>query len=95
MGRLGAITITAVLSGVFLAGCGAPESGTVTKKDYDSAWTQMVTNCHPVGKTQVCNTTPIYHPEHWQLRLKNGTKEGWRSVSETEYNKYKVGDQYP
>lgn len=86
-------TPAAVLLLLALAGCGGIESGEVTAKDHDAAWTQMVTNCG--GKPVTCRTYPIYHPERWKLRLRAGDEAGWHGVSEAEYGAYEVGEWYP
>lgn len=78
---------------IVLAGCANLDSGTVIDKDHDAAWTQWITHCS--GKPVVCTNTPVYHPEKWSLYLRDGSTKDWKTVSEAEYNKYSVGDQYP
>ena len=66
-----------------LAGCGGNGTrvGTITKKEYEAAWTehwtymQPHTQCYGYGKTQSCSTyymyipMTTYHPDHWDFKL--------------------------
>jgi hypothetical protein len=90
-----------------LAGCSTIKSGTVTDKDYTAPWVQIMPGtsgrqeCYGTGTTRTCTyipgtpSYPVYHSADWELRLKNSREEGWREVSESEYNRYEVGQQYP
>jgi len=37
----------------------------------------------------------VHHPEKWELCIRDGGKQGCKSVSHTTYDKYAVGQQYP
>lgn len=36
-----------------------------------------------------------YDGPHWKLKLRNADDEGWHSVTEREYQSYKIGEHYP
>lgn len=92
--RAGAV----VLATLALVGCSAPTSGTIQDKDYQEGyyWTQFV--CSGYSAQGVCTVqVPIqqYSPPRWSFDLYQSEDEhGWRSVSETTYNAYEVGDYY-
>lgn len=95
----------AVLIAVITSGCSTIKSGTVTDKDFTPAWMQWMPGTPPpsscTGSPIRCTTTPgtpgypIFHSDEWELRLKNSNDEGWREVSQGEYDRYKVGEHYP
>lgn len=64
------------------------DHGVVTDKTHRSAWTQW-TYC---GKG--CYI-PIHHQESWTLHLRDSDQTGDHDVTETEYNRYEIGDPYP
>lgn len=73
-----------------------PDSGTVTARRYNPAWTSTTTWCHTAGKTTVCTPETDYHAECWQIvyRAANG-RTGYACVPEREYSTYQPGDHYP
>lgn len=82
---------------VGLTAC-APSKGTVTEKDYDSAysyWQAGSTTCS--GTPTRCTTTPgyvVYVPESYDLLIVNGDDKGWVGVSQRTYDSTNVGDYY-
>jgi hypothetical protein len=79
------LTIVAV---ALLAACGAPSQGVVVGKDYSPAYS--TTQCNLVGKVTVCS--PTYWPERYDLKIRSGEDEGWRSVDPETYRTTSVGD---
>ncbi|MBQ8687963.1 MAG: hypothetical protein IJ512_05390 [Ruminococcus sp.] len=72
------------------------DEGLVIDKDYDSAYTSIVSCSNGSGGTYF---QTVYHPESYQFLLE-GEKDGetvscWISVPESEYDKYNIGDYYP
>jgi hypothetical protein len=88
-----------------LAACGnPPERGTVIDHSFTPAWIQYIpgtTMCS--GNPPSCTTMPpqiIPWPDSWKLKLKNTAKdgrddEGWREVSQSEYEHCDIGAVYP
>lgn len=72
------------------------DEGVIVDKDYDSAYTSIVSHSNGNGGTYLHT---VYHPESYQFKLegeKNGeTASCWITVPESEYEKYNVGDYYP
>jgi hypothetical protein len=87
--------LSIIVAALVLAGCGWHGSGTVSQKDHDSAWVQITTTCHTYGKTTSCAPGTIYHPENWELRIRDakGDKH-WVDVTEAEYSAAKIGDAF-
>lgn len=57
--------IPALMAALMLAGCGWTGTGTVLDKGHRSAWVQMI----PTGQNG--SMTTIYHPECWELTVKD------------------------
>jgi hypothetical protein len=91
------VVIPVSLAVLALAGCNnAPHSGTVIDKRHHSASTSYRRSCSGHGHSRHCRQVPVHHAAKWELDLKasNGNT-GWRKVSQSEYNRYQVGQQYP
>ena len=81
-----------------LAGCSAPESGTVYDKQYYPAHQWVDSQCIQYNKSGICiNRMPIIHndPEQWLLCLRNGDESGCRYVDQITWHKYERGQEYP
>lgn len=65
-----------------------PDSGTVTKKEYQRAWT--TTSC--TGKPVHCSTT--HHPECYRVVYRNNGDTGDNCVTPAEYDRIRVGEHY-
>jgi hypothetical protein len=91
------LVIPVSLAALALAGCGsAPKSGTVVDKRHHSASTSYRRSCSGHGHSRHCRQVPVHHAAKWELDLKAGNgKTGWRKVSESDYNRYQIGQQYP
>lgn len=63
------------------------KEGTVTDKDYDSAYTSYIY----INGMMI----PQYHGESWQIKIQKEDKELWISVDELTYHGYEIGDYYP
>lgn len=37
---------------------------------------------------------PIYHPEDWELNIRDGKRVGWVDVGPDEYNSISIGDKW-
>jgi hypothetical protein len=78
--------------------CSSIESGRVTGKNYEPAYSYITMQCMSYNKDGICTMNmPMTHwvAEAWYLDLDNGEDTGTVSVNEAEYNKYSVGQQYP
>jgi hypothetical protein len=87
-----------VLLLVFAAGCSQMEKGKVVSKMYYPASTYTTMMCGSYSTQGMCNVwipQTNFVPESWEFFLRDGDEEGYRTVSEEEYNSYKVGQQYP
>ena len=78
------------------------ESGYITKKVYEKAWTetQYTQTCGSYGANGVCSTWiqiphTIYHPEEWKFELKEGKETGVAYVPAATWDRYQVGQHYP
>jgi len=81
-----------------VAACTEPEKGTVYGKWYypESQWVQMT--CASYRKNGTCAVqVPVIQtdPERWSIGLRDGEEEGQRTVTEGEYERCQVGDEYP
>ncbi len=95
--------IVGVILLVFLVACGGPklEAGTVIDKEYTPSYTWMMTTYNPTLK--MVTTQPIYVADSWVLTLEACHNQGQtkicerdnRSVDETVFSLYDVGDVYP
>lgn len=77
----------ALLLAVVTACCG-PDHGIVTDKDHQDAWVQSTTIM--VGKTFIPQS--IYHDEQFRVLVDSGDDEGWRTVTESEFETISIGD---
>lgn len=90
-----------------LAACGAPESGTVTAKQFEEPRTYIAFNsipngqtCYGSGTTQTCTTNHIqvpytvYDGPDWKIHLVDGDKKGWAYVTQDTYEHIAVGSFY-
>lgn len=92
-------------------GCKSPPtSGIVTNQEFvaaheDSRYEQTGQSC-AVGAKGVMTCSPTYGyrhysvPDKWRLQLRDCPQpdecnEGWISVDESTYHRYRVGDRYP
>lgn len=86
---------------IALVACSSPEAGYVTRKDYSPSWIEFRSQCNSYNsKTGICSSyslIPVFHAESWRIKLrtKDGEKTGWRSVDETSYHAYELGQWYP
>lgn len=84
-----------------LTGCGdGIDTGTVTKKEFNPAYTVPRQQCmgyNPQNPAICMYYTTVYdsYPERYRLYLKEGDKNGWVDVSPDEYKNYTVGGHYP
>ncbi len=62
-----------------------PGHGTITGKRYDAPWV----SCS--GKPLVCTS----YPECYRIEYNDGHHDGDACVSPAEYDRYRVGGQYP
>ena len=78
-----------VSAGLVLAGCGSDASGTVTEKK------QLPPRCKTYDAKHRCKTWES--TLHYQLCFRPDGEDGQtcRSVPETVWRQYAVGDQYP
>lgn len=97
MKRLAAIVVMALL----LVGCSAISNGTITAKKYQEAYDYPVQTCSMYETKKdgeiVCKlwTTRWEHmSERWVFDLERGQQKGFVYVSESEFEKYSVGDYY-
>lgn len=77
-----------------------PSEGTVIGKRYHPAYTTTTWNYMSRDSKGNCSLNmpqPQYHPESWELCLRNvkEDKEGCRSVDQIDYHKYEIGQWYP
>lgn len=96
------VGMTSILT---LAGCGnPPERGVVIDGNYTPAWTQVIPGRRTCsGKPPTCFIslpTIIPWPDRWKLKLRNTAtdnrdEEGWREVSEVEYERCNKGELFP
>jgi hypothetical protein len=93
--RLAVVPVT--LAALAVAGCGsAPRSGTVVDKRHHAASTSYRRSCSGHGHSRHCRQVPVHHAAQWELDLKSSSgKTGWRSVSQSDYDRYQIGQQYP
>jgi hypothetical protein len=91
--------LVALLLFIFVAACNrAPDTGTITKKDYDAGYYYFTYVCASYDKSGYCVVNvPIqnYEPEHFRVFVVNGDKKGWAEVSHGDYDRYEVGSCYP
>lgn len=85
------------LLAVLLSACSQMESGVVVSRIHTPASGYYSTVCVSYGKYGCNVTMPVWTPtpEEWELFLRNAEDEGYRNVTEREYNDYHVGDHYP
>lgn len=92
--KLAVIVATALL----LVGCSSISSGVITKKNYYEAHDYPVSYCAAYNAKSQC----IAWAQRWEhvnerfsFDIRNDNKDtGWVDVSESEFNKYNVGDYY-
>ena len=94
-----------VLMALAAVACGAPESGEVVDKRFtpEKEWNERV--CAKKQKVKsgtrtntTCakwKTVKREKDEVYEFLLNDGEDEGWRAVSEDDYNEYDKGEQYP
>lgn len=69
-----------------------PDSGTIVRKSHSP--TIITTQCHPVGKVTTC--TPLIIPECWDIDYRDSAgRDGDACVSQTAWDRYEVGANYP
>jgi len=89
-----ALILFAILLPAFMVGCSI-SSGVVTQKEIVPAHYEMeVINYISVDSATIPIYGNVWKPTKYMLRLKNGDKEGWREVSELDYNNYNIGGYY-
>jgi hypothetical protein len=54
--------------------------------EYQQRCENVVSYWHPVQH---------YDGPHWRLKLDDGERTGWVTVSESEYGRYTIGEHYP
>ena len=64
-----------------------PGHGTITGKTHRPAFT----TCSTVNKITTCTN----HPECYEIRYTDGEHDGDACVTPIEYDRYRVGEQYP
>lgn len=64
-----------------------PGHGTITGKTHRDAWV----SCSTVNKITTCTN----HPECYQVRYTDGKHDGDACVTALEYDRYRVGGQFP
>lgn len=91
------ICLTIVIAA--LVSCAAPRSGRVADAKYTRAWTEIHQPvCSGGSGTTPRSCTPMWvemHPDSWRLRLMNGDEDGWRSVTQLEYERCNLEEHYP
>lgn len=98
---------TLVLAPV-LAACAHPiNAGTVTGRDFTPAHTSIVpvahyvTVCSGIGSSRRCSNEftgytyiPVFHPDDWELHIRNPKQDGWVGVSQRDYLAHPVGSHW-
>ena len=88
------IAIAIVLLPVMTA-CSQISSGRVIAKQHEPGHYSYYESCSYIGKSMFCHPMPFYVAPSWELDLRQSAKEsGWRDVTESDYDRYKVGDWY-
>lgn len=88
------IVILAVVGGISYAiwySVNDPGHGTITKKQYNPAYT--TTQCTTTNNITTC--VPEFHGECYEVDYTDGHHDGDSCLSQQEYNSYNVGDYYP
>lgn len=80
-----------IVAALILAGCSGPEHGRIVDKEFTPSHTLFLTQC----VNSSCHLVPMFIGDDWEFDLVDGDDEGWRSVDETTFHKYNVGDYYP
>ncbi len=87
-----------VAAALLLVGCSSISSGEITKKNYDEAYDYPVSYCMVYksdGQCRIWGQRWEHVSERWSFDLVNDNKDtGWVNVSESEFDKYDVGDYY-
>lgn len=68
-----------------------PGHGTITEKKFRPAYT--TTQCTTVGKVTSC--VPVQHAECYLIGYTDGRHDGDACVPALEYDRYRIGEQYP
>ncbi|RCV56375.1 hypothetical protein DEF23_12745 [Marinitenerispora sediminis] len=95
---VGALMILSLIDGAT-----APVSGVVIDRDYSPEHTSSSTSCTTTATGQTsCFPSTTHHPESWSLLLRDPSdngwwrdETGWRTVSEAQHDRCRVGDRYP
>jgi hypothetical protein len=96
---VGAVIIGIVIW-LVVACINTPSTGVVIGKRYHPAYTSTSWHCMSRDSKGNCSLNmpqSDYHPESWELCLRNmeQDKEGCRSVDQVDYHKYEIGQWYP
>lgn len=90
-----AVIVTIAL---LLVGCSSISSGYITAKKYSPPSSYITQQCSYYNSKGVCTIwVPVTHhvDETFKFDLRNDNKDtGWIYVTESEYEKYQVGDYY-
>lgn len=88
----------ALIAAMALMACGVT-SGTVTGKHYDSPYDYWTSQCMSYGKNGNCTfSMPVdqHVPAHYYLSLRASNGDtGDVEVPASDYDRYRIGDQYP
>ncbi len=87
-----------------VSGCGGHSfrHGTIIEKGHAEAWTEMMTSAIVVSVDPIIVipiTTPILHPELWQVKVRGKdsagvAREEWFEVSQERWNTYEIGGKF-
>jgi hypothetical protein len=96
---VGAVTVGFIIF-IVVSCINTPSQGTVIGKRHYPAYTTTSWQCMSRDKNGNCSLNlpqSDYHPETWQLCLRNveEDKEGCRAVDQVDYHKYEIGQWYP
>lgn len=81
--RTAVAAVLAAATALALCAACTPRTGTVTGRDYGT------------GQARYCYQAYREWPETWSLKVDDGERTGWRTVSESEYAACLPGDRYP
>lgn len=84
-----------------LTGCESSygkKEGLIIDKQYDPEYTTYIYATSHIGNTTVQTPMPIKHTATYNIKIQKTenetTKECWITITENEYNNYKIGDYY-
>lgn len=101
------ITGGVALAGILILGAGCtpePESGTVTEKEYEKAYSSTTQDCRTTTTTRngrststtSCTPRTVYYPECYEIDYEDEATDttGEDCVSEELYEALETGDEY-